>query len=245
MSGTVTLSATASDNVGVTDVKFYVDNTALATVTTSPYSALWNTTAVGNGAHTIKAVAGDAAGNTTTSTRTVTVDNAKPVVSLSAPGGGGPVSGTVTLSATALRQRRRDRREVLVGITLALATDTTSPYSALWNTTGVSNGFHTLSAMARDAAGNTTTSTRSVTVANPDITAPSVSLAGLANGATVSGAVPLSAVASDNIGVVGVQFYVNGTAVGGDDTSALHTSGACVEYRRRRQRQLRAHGAGS
>ena len=195
----------------------------MATVTTSPYSASWNTTAVTNGAHTIKAVARDAAGNTTTSTRTVTVDNAKPVVSLSAPGGGGPVSGTVTLSATASDN---------VGVTdvrfsvdnTALATDATSPYSASWNTTGVSNGIHTLSAVARDAAGNTTTSTRSVTVANPDITAPSVSLTGLANGATVSGAVPLSANASDNIGVVGVQFYVDGTAVGGDDTSAPYSA---------------------
>ena len=84
MAGTVTLSATASDNVGVADVKFYVDNstTASATDTTSPYTASWNTTAVTNGTHTVKAVARDAAGNTSTSTRTVTVDNAKPVVSL-------------------------------------------------------------------------------------------------------------------------------------------------------------------
>jgi Bacterial Ig domain len=70
VSGTVTLSATASDNVGVTDVKFYVDNsiTPLATLTASPYSTLWNTATVTDGAHTLKAVARDAAGNTTTST---------------------------------------------------------------------------------------------------------------------------------------------------------------------------------
>ena len=70
MSATVTLNATASDNVGVTDVKFYVDNstTALGTDSTSPYSASWNTTTVTNGAHMVKAVARDAAGNITTST---------------------------------------------------------------------------------------------------------------------------------------------------------------------------------
>ena len=46
------------------------------------------------------------------------------------------------------------------------AEDTTSPYSVSWNTTTVANGTHTLTAVARDAAGNTTTSTTvNVTVA--------------------------------------------------------------------------------
>ena len=179
VSGSVTLNASASDNVGVTDVRFYVDNSsmALATDTTSPYSATWNTTTVTNGTHTLKAVARDAAGNTTTSTRTVTVDNAKPVVSLAAPNGGAPVSGTVTLSASASDNVGVTQVQFFVdNSSTALATDTTSPYSATWNTTAVSNGTHTLSAVARDAAGNTTTSTRSVTVANPDVAAPTVAV---------------------------------------------------------------------
>ena len=42
-----------------------------------------------------------------------------------------------------------------------------SPYSVSWNTTTVTNGNHTLTAVARDAAGNTTTSAPvTVTVAN-------------------------------------------------------------------------------
>ena len=47
------------------------------------------------------------------------------------------------------------------------AEDTTAPYSVSWNTTTATNGTHTLTAIARDAAGNTTTSTSvSVTVDN-------------------------------------------------------------------------------
>ncbi|OLD55486.1 MAG: hypothetical protein AUI64_03530 [Acidobacteria bacterium 13_1_40CM_2_64_6] len=47
------------------------------------------------------------------------------------------------------------------------AEDTTSPYSTSWNTTTVSNGSHTLTAIARDAAGNQTTSSPvTVTVSN-------------------------------------------------------------------------------
>ena len=47
------------------------------------------------------------------------------------------------------------------------AEDTASPYGVSWNTTTATNGTHTLTAVARDAAGNTTTSAAvSVTVNN-------------------------------------------------------------------------------
>ena len=52
-----------------------------------------------------------------------------------------------------------------------------------------------------------------------DTTPPTVSMTAPAAGATVSGTVALSANASDNVGVVGVQFLVNGAATGAEDTS--------------------------
>ncbi|MGE5624316.1 MAG: Ig-like domain-containing protein [Bacillota bacterium] len=77
ISGTVTVSANASDNVGVTSVQFELDNAPLgAPDTTAPYSISWSTTAVSNGSHTLVAVARDAAGNIGTSQPvTVTVNN--------------------------------------------------------------------------------------------------------------------------------------------------------------------------
>jgi len=74
---TVTVSATASDNVGVVGVQFKLDGASLgAEDTTSPYSISWNTSTTGNGTHALTAVARDAAGNQTTSAaRTVTVSN--------------------------------------------------------------------------------------------------------------------------------------------------------------------------
>src|SRR3989344_1850524 len=77
VSSTVTLSANASDNVGVTGVQFKVDGANVgAEDTTAPYSRAWNSTTATNGAHTIKAVAKDAAGNTaSTAGRSVTVSN--------------------------------------------------------------------------------------------------------------------------------------------------------------------------
>jgi hypothetical protein len=85
----VSLAATASDNVAVTKVEFYVDSTLVNSDTTSPYAYTWNSTTVANGAHTIQAKAYDAAGNNANKSVSVTVSN---VVSPPPPPSGG---GTV------------------------------------------------------------------------------------------------------------------------------------------------------
>lgn len=91
-------------------------------------------------------------------------DTTLPTVSVTAPTSGKTVSGSsVTVSADA------SDNVGVVGVQFQLdgnnlgSEDTSSPYSTAWNTTGVSNGTHTLTAIARDATGNTKTSV-SVTV---------------------------------------------------------------------------------
>jgi len=79
VSGSVTFSANASDNSGtVAKVEFYVDGTLRSTDTSSPYSWPWDTTTFANSSHTLKAIAYDAAGNSTPSQITVTVNNTTP-----------------------------------------------------------------------------------------------------------------------------------------------------------------------
>jgi pectate lyase len=186
----VAVSANASDNVGVSGVQFKLDGANLgAEDTVSPYSVAWNTTAAANSSHTLTAVARNAAGNSTTSASvSVTVNNAAagpPTVSMTAPASGATVSGTaVTVTATA------SNNVGVAGVQFKLdganlgAEDATSPYSVTWNSTTASNGSHTLTAVARDAAGNTTTSAGvSVTVNNtgpslPDVIVTSLSYAG-------------------------------------------------------------------
>jgi hypothetical protein len=81
VSGTVTLAASAADNVGVSRVEFLVDAVLLATDTTAPYSVSWNTTTATNAAHSLMARAFDAANNQATSAAvSVTVNNAPPPV---------------------------------------------------------------------------------------------------------------------------------------------------------------------
>ena len=67
LSGTVTVTASASDTTGVTQVQLYLDGTTLlATFTATPYTYSWNTTSVTNVMHTLTAEATDGVGNNAT-----------------------------------------------------------------------------------------------------------------------------------------------------------------------------------
>ena len=91
----VTLTATASDNVAVASVQFKVDGTNIGSaITSSPYTITWNSTSIADGSHTLYAVAEDTSGNYATSSISVTVDNTPPVRS------GGSPSGTLALNTT-------------------------------------------------------------------------------------------------------------------------------------------------
>jgi hypothetical protein len=214
LSGTaVTVSATASDNIGISRVDFYRDsNVLLGTDNTSPYGISWDTTSTTSGAHTLIAVATDLAGNTKTSTVVnVSVDNVVPVVSLTAPANGAFVTGTLAISATATDNVGISKVEFYSDNNVLLTTDTSSPYTFNWNSTTVTQGAHTLYAIAQDTTGLRTTSALiAITVDN---TAPTVAITSPANGATVqrNSTVNINANASDNIGVVKVEFYVGTT----------------------------------
>lgn len=179
VSGTVNLSATASDNIGVTSVEFYRGSTLMASDSTSPYSYSWNTSAVANGSYVLTAKAYDAAGNVTTSSNvTVTVNNVvapppdttPPTTSITSPANGSTASGTVTVNASAADAVGVTKVELYIDGSLA-ATDVASPYSFSWNTASYSNAAHTLVTKAYDAAGNVgSSSTVTVTVNNTVVT---------------------------------------------------------------------------
>jgi len=75
LSWIVGVTVDASDNIGVTKVEFYVNNTLAFTDTAPPYQYDWNTAALPDGPYTLKAVAWDAGGNTAEDSVAVTVDN--------------------------------------------------------------------------------------------------------------------------------------------------------------------------
>lgn len=72
VSGYVTISVSASDNVGVKNISVTINGSAFGTSNTAPYSFSWNTDLSPDGVYTIEAKAVDAAGNWSTSTIAVT-----------------------------------------------------------------------------------------------------------------------------------------------------------------------------
>ncbi|HZH79208.1 MAG TPA: Ig-like domain-containing protein, partial [Archangium sp.] len=233
VSGTVTLSASASDNVGISKVEFYDGSTLVGTDASAPYSVSWNSRSGPNGSRTLTATAYDAVGNFSTSAAvTVTTNNdfTPPTVALTSPSEGSTLADTVTFQATASDDRSLARVEFYAGSTgLCAAAAPTAPapvtttYSCSANTRGVPNGLHALTAKAYDSAGNITTSVAvSVTISN-DLTAPTTSITAPTVGSTVGGSVTIEAAASDDRGTVTkVEFYV-GTNYVGTDTTAPFT----------------------
>ncbi len=176
----LTLEASASDNIGVAGVQFKVDGDDIGNEdTTTPYSVSWNTTTVPNGSHTLTAVARDDAGNTKTSAEiivTVTnpLDVTNPTVSVTSSGG--TKSGTITITADASDDRGVAGVQFKIDGNDLETEDVTAPYSVSLDTTLYSNASHSLTALARDGAGNTTESSAvTITILNTDTTPPTVS----------------------------------------------------------------------
>src|SRR5205823_1329170 len=121
---------------------------------------------------------------------TAGVDTTPPSVSMTAPTAGTTVTGTITVSANASDnvgvggvQFRRDA--VNIG-----AEDLAAPFSVAWDTRTVSNGSHTINALARDAASNTTISASVIVTVFNDNTPPVLSAIAAvsitASGATIT-----------------------------------------------------------
>lgn len=211
VSGTVTVTASAADNVAVAGVQFLVDGQPVgAEDTVAPFSYAWDSRLVLNGSHTLSARVRDAVGNVaTTSGTTVTVSNAAdttgPTVQVRQPVAGTQVGGQVALQAfasdnIAVAGVRFKVNGVNVG-----AEDTVAPYRVSWDASSFAAGTYDVVAVARDLAGNLTTSAPvSVTV---DSTAPTVTSKTPAAGATgVSTTANVTITFSEAVDLSGMSF---------------------------------------
>jgi subtilisin family serine protease len=157
VANTVTVQVNASDNVGVASVTLYLDDAAVANSPTAALSWSWNTLASVNGAHTLRAVATDTAGNTGSTQISVTVNNVidttPPTVAITSPAQGATVSRNVSVTVSAADNVGVSRVELYVDGRLT-ASSVTAPFSTSWNSRKAAAGAHTLVCKAYDAAGN-------------------------------------------------------------------------------------------
>lgn len=183
VSGSISLSATAADNVGITKFIFTVDTGTPITVNSgSPGSTPLTTTTLSNGTHTVKVTAYDAANNnTTSSTVSFTVNNptggggdtTAPTVGLTTPVNGAilntdsatkPYDSKAYVMSAAASDTSGIKQVVFQVDGVTRATDTTAPYNMTFDLSTLSCGSHTVSAIATDNSTNQNTATATATV---------------------------------------------------------------------------------
>jgi hypothetical protein len=175
VAGTTTVTATASDNVGVVGVQFLLDGAALgAEDTAAPYSVSWNTTTASSGAHVLSARARDAAGNMGTAANlNLVVDNTPPTGTVVINGGAASTSSTAaTLTLNASDQLSTVVQMRFSNTGTSYSTPEAYATSKSWTlTTG--QGTKTVFVQFQDALGNWSGGFTDTIVL--DSTAPSIS----------------------------------------------------------------------
>jgi len=216
VSGTVNVSVSVSDNIGVSKVELYRNNVLVGTKTSSPYIFTWDTTQEENGQYTLQSKAYDEADNTGISSLiTVNVSNdiTTPMVSITSPADASTVTASVDVTVSAsdnvgVSIVELYRNDVLVG------TKTSGPYIFTWDTTQEDNGQYTLQSKAYDEANNTGISSLITVNVNNDNIAPMVSITSPSDSSTVTGLVDVTVSTSDNVGISKVELYRNDVLVG-------------------------------
>jgi hypothetical protein len=162
VSGTVTITASASDGAGLSGVQFTLDGNNLGSLQTgSTFSQSWNTTTVANGAHTIGAIATNTAGLTAVSNVSVTVSNAAASgPAISAVAASGMTSSGVTITWTT---DKASDSQVSYGTSTSYGTQSTlasslvTTHSVTLSSLSASTTYH-YKVQSRDAQGNLSSS---------------------------------------------------------------------------------------
>ena len=176
---------------------------------TDPYTGSWAQASEPEGNRALNALVVDGDGGTGEDVFNVIIDRTAPTGSITAPGSGAYIGGTTVAVAS-------DSADTLSGVTqvvfqrspagqgtwTTLATDTTSPYSLVWNTTSLSDGAFDLRAVTTDMAGNSFNGP--VTTVNVDNTGPTATQDD--PGTNLRAGVTLTGSASDPAGIAQVAF---------------------------------------
>lgn len=157
---TLNLTADAADTDGtVTKVEFFASATKIGEDTASPYEFLW--TGMLSGPYTLTARATDNVGNMTPSAPVNIIitnpSNVPPTIALTSPSNGSTiVTTTVALAANAADSDGIITKVEFFNGATKLGEDLATPYTFNW--TGLTTGVYTLTAVATDNDGATTTS---------------------------------------------------------------------------------------
>ncbi|MGA5301708.1 Ig-like domain-containing protein [Nucisporomicrobium flavum] len=229
----------AKDPAGADQVELLVDGRLIgSSATDDGWARLAWDRAAKNGRSTMTVRAYDSIGNVGTLTRTVTVDNDAPGVTVT-PQANAKVRGTIAATVTGVRDATGP-----ASFTASLSCVSTVPrFGAPWTVTidtrRCRDGKHTLAFDVRDKAGNQTVVKRSITVDN---TKPTVKLSSAPrNKSKLRKSTRITASARDTYGVNRVELLVNGKVVAVDRKAGYAFTVNPKKYGRTFTVQLRAY----
>ena len=227
VSGTISITASASDNVGVSYTQMQIDSGSWTTDSNSPYSWSLDTTALSDGSHTVTVQAYDDAGNYDTDSISITVDNTPSGTQLVTKDYNGYVEGYEvdyyeimgvqpgTMSVSVSWSGSNDIDCYICTSAdytnyLARGYTTSNPETCSYDITTAGTYYVAVRMYTSSASPTAYTATVSYyTDANGDYTTPTVSITSPSNGATVSGTISVTATASDNVGVSYTQMRID------------------------------------
>lgn len=227
LSENITITASAADNVAIAGVTLKIDGTNYTSEdTTSPYSWSWPSRSVANGAHTLQAVARDTAGNTTSSAIVNVTVNNPVLINIVAPTESQALSGTtVTVTYTKSGEFQTGYHAHLY-LDSAVSPKMDIDYDGTYQLSNVPAGSHNLKVFAARADHTDILGSEdevNFTTTAPDTTPPTVSITQPSENQSITGSTTLTASASDDIAISGVQFKIDGTNVGAEDTTAPYS----------------------
>lgn len=213
--GTVTVSASASDDAAVAAAVLYAGSTVVGIDRSAPFDVQWDTSAFDEGPVTLRWRIFDKVGNVSIRSRTVIVDRAVPEASVAWPNPGRSVRGTIGVQ-TALSDNRGIAQTALLVNGAIVSTHAGAP-SIITLDTSSFTGRTELSLRVTDKAGNVTYSP--IRVVWVDTDPPSVSFVDPRPSATVSDIVDVTADITDAGPVARAALYANGQFVGATSSS--------------------------
>lgn len=159
ISGGITVSVSATDNIGIIEVELYNNRTLYAVDDTEPYNFYWDTTNYPDGVYELVAFAYDPSGNVGESNYvTVYVSNPKdtiaPSVSITSPVDGSKVSGKQKINITASDNTGVSRIDLYIDGVLRRSVTNRNSLTYTWNTNKETPGSHIIEARAYDEANN-------------------------------------------------------------------------------------------
>lgn len=228
--GDVEIEIEAEDDRGVVAVFLTVEGVEVAELSAPPFTWTWPTAQLIAGPYRLGARAVDAAGNEASATVRVQLRGAcnpdgdcpPQSVRIINPVGGAAVCGTLTIEATATDDHGISRFEFHLD-DRPIGVSEEAPWRFVWNTEQYADGEHLLRAIAEDTQGQQAFATARVIIRN-DVEGGcdnrcTIALIEPADMSYVNGQVDVRAQASDDVGVVKVDFYVDNGRVAEDETA--------------------------